>query len=58
LNARRARIPRQIIRAASEQTSDMIVLGNRILGYLAGLMLGSVAHQVAQMTPCTCITLR
>jgi nucleotide-binding universal stress UspA family protein len=49
---------KQIIRAASEQESDMIVLGSRGLGDLAGLMLGSVSHKVAQMAPCTCITVR
>ncbi len=47
---------KRIVESASERDVDSIVLGNRGLGGLAGLMLGSVSHKVNQLASCTCIT--
>ena len=49
---------KQIVKRAEAHGADMIVLGSRGLGDLAGLMLGSVSHKVNQLAPCTCITVR
>lgn len=35
---------------------DLVVLGRRGLGDLAGIFLGSVSHKVAQATTCNCLT--
>lgn len=37
---------------------DLVVMGRRGLGDLAGLFLGSVSHKVAQATDCTCLTVK
>lgn len=45
-----------ILDRAREAGADMIVMGNRGLGDLKGLVLGSVSHKVASLAPCTCVT--
>jgi nucleotide-binding universal stress UspA family protein len=41
-----------IVRIAAEEGCDMIVIGSRGLGQLAGLLLGSVSSAVAQRAQC------
>ncbi len=48
----------RIVESAKEIHADMIVMGSRGLGDLAGLLVGSVSHKVTNMAPCTCITVR
>ena len=48
----------EIIEAAKVQQANMIVMGNRGLGDLQGLLLGSVSHKVAHLAPCTCVIVR
>lgn len=48
----------RIVESAKEVHADMIVMGSRGLGDLAGLLVGSVSHKVTNMAPCTCITVR
>ncbi len=37
---------------------DLVVMGRRGLGDLAGVFLGSVSHKVAQATDCGCLTVK
>ena len=46
----------EILKCAEEAKSDMIVLGSRGRGDLAGLLMGSVSHKVSHRAGCTCIT--
>lgn len=48
----------EILALAKARKVDTIVIGTRGLGDLAGLLLGSVSHKVAQLAPCTCIIVR
>jgi nucleotide-binding universal stress UspA family protein len=47
-----------ILRVAGERDADMIVMGSRGLGMAKGLLMGSVSHKVAQLAPCTCVTVK
>jgi nucleotide-binding universal stress UspA family protein len=47
---------KEILRVASEEHADIIIMGRRGLGDLAGLLLGSVSHKVAQLAECACVT--
>ena len=47
-----------IIKAAEEENVDMIVMGNRGLGRLSGLLMGSVSYKVNHQASCTCVTVK
>jgi nucleotide-binding universal stress UspA family protein len=47
-----------ILNLASEEKADIIVMGRRGLGDLAGLLLGSVSHKVAHLAECACLTVK
>jgi nucleotide-binding universal stress UspA family protein len=47
-----------ILNVAKEERADIIVMGRRGLGDLAGLLLGSVSHKVAHLAECACLTVR
>lgn len=47
-----------ILEVASDQNADLIVMGSRGLGNVKGLLLGSVSHKVAQLSECSCITVK
>ena len=38
--------------------ADMIVMGMRGLGEMAGMLLGSVSYKIIHLAPCSCITVR
>jgi nucleotide-binding universal stress UspA family protein len=44
------RIAQEIIEAADEEDADLIVMGSRGVSDLRGLLLGSVAHKVLQLS--------
>ena len=48
----------RIIEAAEVNKSDVIVLGSRGLGSLAGLLLGSVSQKVVAHAPCPVLIVR
>jgi nucleotide-binding universal stress UspA family protein len=48
----------EIVGAAKRHGADLIVIGSRGRGGVVGLLLGSVSGKVAQLAPCTCITVR
>lgn len=47
-----------IIAAAEHEKADMIVMGSRGLGNVAGLLMGSVSHKVSHLATCTCVTVK
>ena len=47
-----------IIKIAKEVSADMIVMGNRGLSDLKGMLVGSVSHKVSHLAKCTCVTVR
>ena len=48
----------RLIEAAEVNKSDVIVLGSRGLGSLAGLLLGSVSQKVVSHAPCPVLIVR
>ena len=51
--------PAQMILAMAKRDDvDMIVMGSRGRGDMAGLLMGSVSHKVNHLAMCTCITVR
>jgi nucleotide-binding universal stress UspA family protein len=49
---------KEILSVANEENADMIVMGRRGLGDLAGLWLGSVSHKVSHLAECACLTVK
>ena len=47
-----------ILRVAHNEAADIIVMGRRGLGDLAGLLLGSVSHKVTHLAECACLTVK
>jgi nucleotide-binding universal stress UspA family protein len=47
-----------ILNLAREENADIIVMGRRGLGDLAGLLLGSVSHNVTHLAECACLTVK
>ena len=47
-----------IINVAVTRASDVIVMGSRGLGTLAGLLLGSTSHKVVSHAPCPVLIVR
>ena len=48
----------RIIDEARDEGANLLVLGSRGLGQLGGLLMGSVSHKVAQLAPCSCLTVK
>jgi nucleotide-binding universal stress UspA family protein len=47
-----------ILEVAKAEQADLIAMGRRGLGDLAGLLLGSVSHKVAHLADCACLTVK
>ena len=47
-----------ILKVAGDEGANLIVMGSRGMGGLGGLLMGSVSHKVAQLSPCSCITVK
>ena len=47
-----------IISAAEHEKADLIVMGRRGLGDIAGLLMGSVSHKVTHLAECACLTVK
>jgi nucleotide-binding universal stress UspA family protein len=45
-----------IIDFAKNHHADLIIMGRRGLGSIAGLLMGSVSHKVAHLVECPCMT--
>jgi universal stress protein A len=54
---RRGPAARQILEAARERGSDLIVMGTRGLTGVAHVLMGSVAEKVVRLAPCPVLTL-
>lgn len=49
---------KRILEVAEDSGADMIVTGARGLSDLKALMVGSVSHKLANLSPVTCLTVR
>ena len=49
---------KHILECAQRENVDLIAMGNRGLGELKGLLVGSVSNKVNHLAKCTCITVR
>jgi nucleotide-binding universal stress UspA family protein len=49
---------RAILEHARDLDATLIVLGSRGLGALGGLLLGSVAHKIVQLSSCPVLVVR
>ena len=48
----------KIIAVAEKEKADMIFMGSRGLGKVAGVLMGSVSHKVSHLSECTCVTVK
>lgn len=48
----------EIVAEAEAEGVDMLFIGCRGLGDIAGLLMGSVSHKVMHLAPCTCVTVK
>ena len=48
----------KIVAAAEQENADMIVMGSRGLGNVAGVLMGSVSQKVNHHAKCTCVTVK
>jgi nucleotide-binding universal stress UspA family protein len=48
----------KIIAVAEKENADMIVMGSRGLGKMAGVLMGSISHKVSHLSKCTCVTVK
>jgi len=48
----------EIVKFCREKGIDLIIMGNRGMGDLKGLLLGSVSHKVVQVAECPCLLYR
>ena len=48
----------EIIKFIETSDADMIVMGNRGLGGVKQLLMGSVSHKVCNAAHCTCVTVK
>ena len=51
-------VAKEIVDVAMDTEADMIFLGSRGLSDVQGLLLGSVAHKVLHLAPCTCVLVK
>jgi nucleotide-binding universal stress UspA family protein len=49
---------KEILSVAGEEHVDIIVMGRRGMGGLAGLLIGSVSHEVTHRAECACLTVK
>jgi nucleotide-binding universal stress UspA family protein len=48
----------KIVATAEQENADMIVMGSRGLGNIAGVLMGSVSHKVSHLSKCTCVAVK
>ena len=48
----------KIVAAAEQENADMIFMGSRGLGNVAGVLMGSVSQKVSHRSKCTCVTVK
>jgi nucleotide-binding universal stress UspA family protein len=51
-------VAKEIVDVAMETEADMVFLGSRGLSDVQGLLLGSIAHKVSHLAPCTCVLVK
>jgi nucleotide-binding universal stress UspA family protein len=49
---------KEILSVAGEEHADIIIMGRRGMGGLAGLLIGSVSHKVSHLADCACLTVK
>ena len=49
---------KEILSVAGEEHAEIIIMGRRGLGDLAGLLLGSVSREVTHLAQCACLTVK